>query len=103
VKRIFHVLAGTKLNARTKRRAKMVPVISRVTRGREFRRLDVPVDSDGGRTFIPALDDDTVSYVLGRLDDAGGGAVLSTLVDGKPRFVTLKVLEVPEKDAKDEP
>jgi hypothetical protein len=72
------------LDERDRSRAHMLPTISRVTRTREFR-----IDHPREMTIIPVLPDDTVDYLLARLDQAESPASLAVLADDSVRFVSL--------------
>jgi hypothetical protein len=63
-------------------RARAVPVISRLARSRDFRSAFAELTNEPyDQTIIPALPDDTVGYVLDRLREAGGTAVLVLLTE----------------------
>jgi hypothetical protein len=62
----------------------MLPTVARVTRTREF-RIDHPRDM----TIIPVLPDDTVGYLLTRLDQAESPASLAMFTGDGVRFVSL--------------
>lgn len=72
------------LDERDRRQGRMLPTISRVTRTREFR-----IDHPREMTIIPVLPDDTVDYLLVRLDQAEYPASLAMLTDDGVRFVSL--------------
>lgn len=57
-------------------RTRMLPDISRLVRSRDFRSTFAEVFTNPQQTIIAALPDDTMGYVLDRLRDAGGTAVL---------------------------
>ncbi|MBV9144261.1 MAG: hypothetical protein JO115_25645 [Pseudonocardiales bacterium] len=61
-------------------RARTVPAIARLARSRDVRSTFAEVTNEpGDQTIIPVLPDDTVGYVLDRLREAGGTAVLVLL------------------------
>lgn len=63
-------------------RARAVPVISRLARSRDFRSSFAELTNEPyDQMIIPALPDDTVGYVLDRLREAGGMAVLVMLAE----------------------
>lgn len=71
-------------------RARAVPVISRLARSRDFRSSFAELTSEPhDQTIIPALPDDTVSYVLDRLREAGGTAVLVMLAEQRFQIAVL--------------
>lgn len=72
------------LNERDRRRARIHLPISRVTRTREFR-----IDHPREMTIIPVLPDDTIDYLLARLDQAEYPAALAMLTEDGVRFVSL--------------
>lgn len=72
------------LDERAVERGRMLPTISRVTRTREFR-----IDHPREMTIIPVLPDDTVGYLLARLDQAESPASLALLTGDGVRFVSL--------------
>lgn len=74
---------------REQRRANTVPAIARLARSRDFRSAFALTAGDRHQTIITALPDDTVGYVLDRLDDAGGVAVLVLLTDEALRIASL--------------
>ncbi|MDQ3274004.1 MAG: hypothetical protein M3Q39_02955 [Actinomycetota bacterium] len=61
-------------------RAQTVPAVARLARSRDFRSAFAPA-GERKQMIISVLPDDTVGYVLDRLDDAGGTAVLVLLTD----------------------
>jgi len=65
-----------------------VPAVARLARSRDFRSAFAPA-GERQQTIISVLPDDTVGYVLDRLDDAGGVAVLVLLADGLLRIASL--------------
>ena len=69
-------------------RAQTVPAVARLARSRDFRSAFAPA-GERQQTIISVLPDDTVGYVLDRLDDAGGVAVLVLLADGLLRIASL--------------
>lgn len=70
---------------RAHRRLKMIPALSRLTRTREF-RLDHPREL----TIIPVLADDTIAYLMARLDEAESPAVFGVLTGDGLRLVSLR-------------
>lgn len=68
---------------REERRLRAAPAIGRLIRSRDFRSAfaEVADDDPHHQTIIPALPDDTVGYVLDRLREAGGKAVLVLLTE----------------------
>ncbi len=71
-------------------RAQTVPAIARLARSRDFRSTFAEVGSEPcSQTIIPALPDDTVGYVLDRLREAGGSAVLVLLTEQKFQIAAL--------------
>jgi hypothetical protein len=72
------------LDERDRRRGRMLPTISRVTRTREFR-----IEQVREMTIIPVLPDDTISYLLARLDQAESPASLAMFTEDGVRFVSL--------------
>jgi len=67
-----------------------VPAIARLVRSRDFRSAFAEAAYESHeRTIIPALSDDTVGYVLDRLEDAGGNAVLVLLTEEKFQIAAL--------------
>src|SRR5947209_364711 len=82
---------GRTVENKDKRRARTLPAIARLARSRDFRSTFAEVfDESHAQTIIPALPDDTVSYVLDRLQEAAGGkAVLVMLVEGEFHIAVL--------------
>lgn len=73
-----------------KRRAHTLPAIARLARSRDFRAAFAEVfDKAHAQAIIPALPDDTISYVLDRLQESGGKAVLVMLTEGAFRIAVL--------------
>ena len=74
---------------RAELRARTVPAVARLARSRDFRAALAPV---GGYqlTIISVLPDDTVGYVLDRLDEAGGSGVLVLLTEESLRIAVLE-------------
>ncbi len=71
-------------------RARAVPVISRLARSRDFRSAFAELTNEPyDQTIIPALPDDTVGYVLDRLREAGGTAVLVLLTEQRLQIAVL--------------
>lgn len=78
-------------------RARTVPAIARLSRSRDFRSTFAEVtDEPRDQTIIPALPDDTVGYVLDRLREAGGTAVLVLLTERTLQIAAL----LPASDAR---
>lgn len=78
------------MDAREQLRARSVPAIARLARSRDFRSTFAEVaNSSHEQTIIPALPDDTLGYVLDRLDEAGGKAVLVLLTEEKLQIAAL--------------
>lgn len=76
--------------SREQLRARAVPAIARLVRSRDFRSAFAEcADESHEQTIIPALPDDTVGYVLDRLHDAGGSAVLVLLTEQKFQIAAL--------------
>jgi hypothetical protein len=66
------------------------PAIARLTLSRDFRCAFAEVaDEPHHQTIIPALPDDTVGYVLDRLREAGGKAVLVLVMEEKLQIAAL--------------
>jgi hypothetical protein len=65
-----------------------VPAVARLARSRDFRSAFASAD-ERQLVIIPVLPDDTVGYVLDRLDDAGGSGVLVLLTDEALRIASL--------------
>ncbi|MGH3826155.1 MAG: hypothetical protein ACRDQX_03125 [Pseudonocardiaceae bacterium] len=85
------------MDTREQRRARTVPAIARLARSRDFRSTFAEVaNAPGDQTIIPALPDDTVGYVLDRLRDAGGTAVLVLMTEQTFRIAVL----LPASDAR---
>jgi hypothetical protein len=77
------------VDARAQLRARTVPTVARLARSRDFRSAFAPA---GGHqlTIISVLPDDTVGYVLDRLDESGGSpGVLVLLTDESLRIASL--------------
>jgi hypothetical protein len=74
---------------RAELRARTVPAVARLARSRDFRAALAPF---GGHqlTIISVLPDDTVGYVLDRLDEAGGSGVLVLLTEESLRIAVLE-------------
>ncbi|MGH3869074.1 MAG: hypothetical protein ACRDQ4_23765 [Pseudonocardiaceae bacterium] len=71
-------------------RARAVPVISRLARSRDFRSAFAELTNEPyDQTIIPTLPDDTVGYVLDRLREAGGTAVLVLLTEQRLQIAVL--------------
>lgn len=69
-------------------RTQTVPAVARLARLRDFRSA-FSTPGERQQTIITVLPDDTVGYVLDRLDEAGGVAVLVLLTDGVLRIASL--------------
>ncbi|MDQ3989211.1 MAG: hypothetical protein M3291_08455 [Actinomycetota bacterium] len=65
-----------------------MPAVARLARSRDFRAA-FSTPGDRQQTIITVLPDDTVGYVLDRLDEAGGVAVLVLLTDRVLRIASL--------------
>ncbi|MGB6163609.1 MAG: hypothetical protein WBF75_13760 [Pseudonocardiaceae bacterium] len=71
-------------------RARAVPVISRLARSRDFRSAFAELTNEPyEQTIILALPDDTVGYVLDRIREAGGTAVLVLLTEQRLQIAVL--------------
>lgn len=71
-------------------RLRAAPTIGRLVRSRDFRSAFAETANESHeQTIIPALPDDTVGYVLDRLRDAGGSAVLVLLTEEKFQIAAL--------------
>jgi hypothetical protein len=78
------------VDAREQLRARNLPAVARLARSRDFRATFAEVTTDSGQqTIILVLPDDTVGYVLDRLREAGGSAVLVLLTDEKLQIAAL--------------
>ena len=73
---------------RAQLRARTVPAVARLARSRDFRSVFATA-GERQRTIISVLPDDTVGYVLDRLDEAGGSGVLVLLTDEVLRIALL--------------
>lgn len=78
---------GRIVATRAQLRARTVPVVARLARSRDFRSAFAAAGNR--QTIISVLPDDTVGYVLDRVDEAGGSAVLVLLTDEALRIATL--------------
>ncbi len=76
--------------SREQLRLRAAPAIARLTLSRDFRSAFAEVaDEPHHQTIIPALPDDTVGYVLDRLREAGGKAVLVLVTEEKLQIAAL--------------
>ncbi|MGH3872001.1 MAG: hypothetical protein ACRDSR_10895 [Pseudonocardiaceae bacterium] len=74
-----------------------MPAIARLARSRDFRSTFAEeAQEPHDQTIIPALADDTVGYVIDRLEEAGGTAVLVVLTGETFQIATL----LPASDAR---
>lgn len=73
---------------RAQLRARTVPAVARLARSRDFRSAFATA-VEHQQTIISVLPDDTVGYVLDRLDEAGGSGVLVLLTDDALRIASL--------------
>lgn len=75
------------MSERDQRRLRILPTAARLAR--TFH--PALTDHDGQELLvIPALPDDTVAYVLDRLEQSGDAGVVVEVGDGAPRIVTLR-------------
>jgi hypothetical protein len=71
-------------------RARTLPAIARLARSRDFRSTFAEVMNESSeQTIIPVLPDDTVGYVLDRVQEAGGSAVLVLLTETRFQIAAL--------------
>lgn len=71
-------------------RARTLPAIARLARSRDFRSTFAEVANESReQTIISVLPDDTVGYVLDRLREAGGSAVLVLLTETRFQIAAL--------------
>ncbi len=73
---------------RAQLRARTVPAIARLARSRDFRSAFATA-GERQQTIISVLPDDTMGYVLDRLDEAGGSGVLVLLTGEALRIASL--------------
>jgi hypothetical protein len=73
---------------RAQLRARTVPAVAPLARSRDFRSAFATA-GERQQTIISVLPDDTVGYVLDRLDEAGGSGVLVLLADEALRIASL--------------
>lgn len=79
---------GRIVATRAQLRARTVPAVARLARSRDFRSAFAKA-GERQQTIISVLPDDTVGYVLDRLDEAGGSGVLVLLTDEVLRIASL--------------
>lgn len=78
-------------------RAQTIPAVARLARSRDFRSAFAEIAVEPRQqTIISTLPDDTVGYVLDRLQEAGGTAILVLLTDRELHIAALQ----PASDAR---
>lgn len=74
---------------REQMRARTVPAVARLARSRDFRSAFAGLGEPHRQTIISVLPDDSLGYVLDRLEEAGGTGVLVLLTDEALRIALL--------------
>ena len=72
---------ATREELRAQARARTIPEVARLVRSRDFRSAFVQLTDSRQQTIISVLPDDTMGYVLDRLREAGGTAILVLLTE----------------------
>ena len=75
--------------SRMQRRMDTLPAVARLTCSLDYCRAFAAILGSRNQTIITTLPDDTLGYVFGLLDDAGGSAILAMLRDDVVHLAAL--------------